>query len=115
MFDRASRFASATGSFANTADRGQSISTPRQSPSLVFCVLMDAIGYFSYAIPILGEFGDLVWAPISAIIFTVSFGGWKGILGGAFNFLEEILPGTDFIPSFTIAWFLKNRKQRNKR
>ena len=75
---------------------------------------MDAIGYFSYAIPILGEFGDIVWAPVSALIFTVSFGGWKGILGGAFNFIEEILPGTDFIPSFTIAWFLKNSRSTVK-
>jgi hypothetical protein len=79
------------------------------SPSLAFCLLMDAAGYLTYAIPVLGEFGDLFWAPISAVIFMISFGGWKGILGGTFNFIEEILPGTDFIPSFTIAWLLKRR------
>ena len=65
---------------------------------------MDAIGYATYAIPLLGELGDLVWAPVSALIFFKVFGGWKGALGGLFNFAEEILPFTDFIPSFTLAW-----------
>lgn len=70
---------------------------------------MDAIGYLTYAIPGIGELGDMVWAPISAIIFALSFGGKKGLVGGLFNFMEEALPGTDFIPSFTIMWFM-NRK-----
>ncbi|MBN8879566.1 MAG: hypothetical protein E6Q24_18615 [Chitinophagaceae bacterium] len=81
------------------------------SPSLIFCLLMDAAGYLTYAIPVFGELGDLFWAPVSALIFSISFGGWKGLLGGAFNFVEEILPGTDFIPSFTLAWVLKNMKR----
>jgi len=69
---------------------------------------MDMIGYLTYTIPVLGELGDILWAPVSALIFSISFGGWKGVFGGFFNFLEEILPGTDFIPSFTLAWMLKN-------
>lgn len=82
-----------------------------RSPSLGFCLLMDAVGYFTYTVPVLGEVGDILWAPVSAVIFTISFGGWKGMLGGMFNFMEEILPGTDFIPSFTIAWFLRNMRK----
>jgi len=78
----------------------------KKQPSLVFCLLMDLIGYTTYLIPGLGEFGDIIWAPISGIIFFITFGGWKGAMGGVFNFIEEILPGTDFIPSFTIMWFL---------
>jgi len=85
----------------------------RRKPSLVFCVMMDLIGYFSYAVPFLGEFADLVWAPISAVIFFFTFGGWKGALGGIGNFIEEILPGTDFIPSFTIMWFIQQGQQRS--
>jgi hypothetical protein len=77
------------------------------SNSLIFCVLMDIIGYATYTIPFLGEFGDIIWAPISALIFYKTFGGWKGAFGGIFNFIEEALPFTDFIPSFTIMWFLK--------
>jgi hypothetical protein len=68
---------------------------------------MDIIGYATYSIPFLGEFGDIIWAPISALIFYKTFGGWKGAFGGIFNFIEEALPFTDFIPSFTIMWFLK--------
>ena len=73
-------------------------------PSLAFCILMDVLGYATYAIPGLGELGDIIWAPISAWIFYKSFGGWKGAFGGLFNFVEELLPGTDFIPTFTITW-----------
>jgi len=27
--------------------------------------------------------------------------------------MEEILPGTDFIPSFTIMWFIQNMQKKN--
>ena len=76
----------------------------RKPVSLWFCILMDLIGYASYAIPVLGEFSDIIWAPISAIIFFICFRGWKGAFGGIFNFFEELMPGLDFIPTFTIAW-----------
>ena len=76
----------------------------RQPPSLVLCILMDAIGYLSFAIPALGEFSDIIWAPVSGFIFYKMFGGWRGTFGGIFNFVEEILPFTDFIPSFSIMW-----------
>jgi len=79
--------------------------------SLVFCVLMDIIGYATYAIPVFGEFGDIIWAPISALVFYRTFGGWKGAFGGLFNFVEEIMPGLDFIPSFTIMWFMQRLKK----
>ena len=81
-----------------------------KQPSLALCIVMDVLGYATYAIPGLGELGDIVFAPVSAIIFYVMFGSWKGAL---FNFTEEILPGTDFIPSFTIMWcwrYFSNKK-----
>lgn len=86
----------------------------KQPPSLFVCILMDILGYATYAIPFLGEFGDVLWAPISSIIFFMMFGGWKGALGGAFNFVEEILPFTDFIPTFTLTWFFKYGRSGNK-
>jgi hypothetical protein len=85
----------------------------KKQPSLLFCILMDIIGYATYAVPFLGEIGDVLWAPVSSLIFMITFGGWKGALGGVGNFIEEILPGTDFIPSFTIMWFLQNMQKRN--
>ena len=85
------------------------MSTVKKSPSLIFCIIMDAIGYLSFTIPGVGEFADIIWAPISAAIFAKTFGGAKGVFGGIFNFFEEILPGTDVIPSFTIMWILTNK------
>jgi len=35
------------------------------------------------------------------------FGKKFGVMGGIFSFLEEISPGLDFIPTFTIAWFIR--------
>ena len=75
---------------------------------------MDLIGCSSFLIPGLGELIDVVWAPVSASIFLMTFGK-KAAFGAAFNFVEELLPGTDFIPTFTIAWFaryLSSRKQQ---
>ena len=86
----------------------------KRQPSLIFCILMDFVGYATYAIPGLGEFADILWAPISSIIFMKTFGGLKGVLGGFGNFIEELLPGTDFIPSFTIMWFIQNMQKKNK-
>jgi len=85
----------------------------KKQPSLIFCILMDLVGYATYAVPFLGEMGDIIWAPVSSIIFMSTFGGWKGALGGIGNFIEEFLPGTDFIPSFTIMWFIQNMQKKN--
>ena len=87
---------------------------PISQPSLLICILMDIIGYATYAVPGFGELGDILWAPVSAIIFYRMFGGWKGAFGGLFNFVEEILPGLDFIPSFTIMWVWQRAKQPKK-
>ena len=83
----------------------------KTTPSLVFCIAMDLVGYASYALPVLGEFADVIWAPVSAFIFYKTFGGKVGLFGGVLNFIEEIAPGLDFIPSFTIAWFVQRSKQ----
>ncbi|MCY7421368.1 MAG: hypothetical protein LH478_06440 [Chitinophagaceae bacterium] len=79
----------------------------KASPSLALCIVMDAIGYLSFGIPFLGEFSDIIWAPLSAYIFYKSFGGKIGSFGALFNFAEEILPFTDFIPTFTITWIYR--------
>lgn len=89
------------------------VETQKPMPSLVLCLLMDFIGYASYAVPFFGEFLDLLWAPVSAIIFWRMFGFRKGFFGGVFSFLEELTPGLDFIPTFTINWVLLYFK-RNK-
>lgn len=69
---------------------------------------MDFLGYLSFSIPVFGELIDIVWAPFSAIVFYKLFGGKKGAIGAVFNFIEELLPGFDFIPSFSIMYLLQN-------
>lgn len=86
--------------------------TPKPMPSLLACLLFDFIGYASYAVPFFGEFLDVLWAPVSAIIFWKLFGFRRGFFGGVFSFIEELMPGLDFIPTFTISWLLLYFKRK---
>jgi hypothetical protein len=79
-------------------------------PDIFICILLDLAGMASYFIPAMGEFADVVWAPISGLLFFKLFGGRFGLIGGVLNFLEEIIPFTDIIPSFTIAWFIRKKE-----
>ncbi|CAN0432348.1 unnamed protein product [Ascophyllum nodosum] len=72
---------------------------------LAISVLIDLIGMSSYTVPGLGELSDLGWAPISSALVLYLYG--NSIFAGL-AFVEEILPGLDFIPTATIAWFLTN-------
>ena len=88
----------------------------KQKPTLIACILLDATGYLSYMLPLLGEWTDIVWAPLSAYLFYRMFGGKTGKIGGLFNIAEELLPFTDFIPTFTIGYFYTSfleRKENN--
>lgn len=67
-------------------------------------IFYDAIGMLTTAIPVVGPFLDLAWAPYSAKKMMEMYPGRKGKVMAAINFLEEILPYTDFIPSFTLMW-----------
>jgi hypothetical protein len=89
---------------------------PRQ-PSLMFCIFMDLIGFLtsSYVMPVFGDLADVIWAPVSGLIFFIAFGGWKGALGGIFDMVEELLPGTASLQShaktFKILFHANTRKK----
>lgn len=76
-------------------------------PPLWLCILLDIIGMLSYLIPGMGEWMDTIWAPISAFLFIYLFGSTKGAI---IAFLEEALPFTDIIPTFTITYFIRRNK-----
>ncbi len=78
----------------------------RKLPSLKTCIILDVIGCLSYLVFPLGP----VWAVLSGIIFYFMFGKKFGVLGGIFSFIEELLPGVDLIPTFTIAWFVRKHE-----
>lgn len=67
-------------------------------------LLFDAIGMLSFAIPLIGDFSDIVWAPLAAWLMTRMYKGKIGKGAGIVTFLEEIIPGLDVIPTFTIMW-----------
>ena len=70
-------------------------------------ILFDAIGMLSFTIPFLGEFSDIIWAPISALLVYKMYKGAVGRIGGMVSFFEELIPGLDFIPTFTLTWIYK--------
>ena len=79
-------------------------------PNLTTCIILDLVGMSSYLLPVIGETFDLAWAPVSGVLFYLLFGKKMGVFGGIFSFIEEILPGVDVIPTFTIAWFIRKRE-----
>ncbi|NDV46595.1 hypothetical protein D0T49_06000 [Paludibacter sp. 221] len=84
----------------------------KSKPSLAYCIFMDIAGFATYAIPFFGEWIDVIWAPLSAFIFYASFGGKTGKIGSMINLVEELLPGTDFIPTFTLAYIYQTIKEK---
>ena len=71
---------------------------------LVLGILLDAIGYVSFLIPGIGEFSDIFWAPLSGWLMTKLYKGKLGKIAGFITFVEEVLPGFDVIPTFTLMW-----------
>ena len=72
---------------------------------LALSLIFDTIGFITFI--------DLIWAPVSAYLLTKMYKGQTGKIAGTFSFIEEIVPGLDIIPTFTITWFyvfvLKNK------
>jgi len=72
--------------------------------NLVLGILFDGIGMLSYIIPGVAESIDIIWAPIAGFLMSWMYKGTVGKVAGVFTFLEEIIPFTDVIPSFTLTW-----------
>lgn len=67
-------------------------------------ILYDVIGMSTAFIPVVGPFLDIVWAPFAAKKMSDMYKGNEGKLASIIVFLEEILPFSDFIPTFTLMW-----------
>ncbi|UGU16369.1 hypothetical protein LS482_00530 [Sinomicrobium kalidii] len=72
---------------------------------LVLGLLFDAIGYVSYIFPGFGEFTDILWAPASAWLVSRMYKGQTGKVAAVVSLVEELAPGLDVIPTFTLTWF----------
>lgn len=75
---------------------------------LALGIVFDLIGMITFI--------DILWAPISGYLMSKMYSGRKGKIAGILSFVEEILPGFDVIPSFTIMWLLTYvfRKEEKK-
>lgn len=64
---------------------------------LLLSLVFDAVGMVTFL--------DIIWAPLSGYIMSRMYKGNEGKVAGFISFLEEIIPGLDIIPTFTIMWF----------
>lgn len=82
---------------------------------LIVGVIFDIIGMLSFVVPGVGEFSDVIWAPLASFLIYKMYKGTEGKIGGLVTFVDEILPGVDVIPTFTLMWiyqFLIKKKSK---
>ena len=78
-------------------------------------IILDLIGMSTMFIPFAGMFIDILWAPYAAKQMSEMYEGKKGKIASILVFIEEILPGLDFIPTFTLMWlytFVWNKEEQ---
>ncbi len=63
---------------------------------LIYGLVFDGFGM----IPLL----NFIWAPLSAFLMIKLYKGNVGKIGGMVSFIEEVIPGLNFFPSFTLTW-----------
>ncbi len=71
---------------------------------LVISIILDLIGVLTSSLVIIGDFADIIWAPFTAWMMMRMFKGTAGKIAGIISFIEEIIPGIDIIPTFTLMW-----------
>ena len=76
-------------------------SRSNRTSKLLLGIVFDLIGMFPSIFPPLA----FIWAPLSALILATMYKGKIGKIAGIFDFVEEMVPVVDFIPTFTITWF----------
>lgn len=77
----------------------------RRWVKLGMCIVIDLIGSGQLPVPFLADALDVVWAPVAALCLHALFANPLVTAGG---FAEEILPGTDGIPTASLAWIYEN-------
>jgi len=75
---------------------------------LIWSILFDLLGLISFTVPGIGEYEDVVWAPVAYWLMTRLYPGSIGKISGVITFIEEAFPGTDFIPTFTLTWLYEH-------
>jgi hypothetical protein len=76
----------------------------KRTRNLLLGLLFDGIGMSSLLFPGLGDLLDVIWAPLAGWLMTRMYKGKIGQAAGVVTFVEELVPGLDVIPTFTIMW-----------
>jgi hypothetical protein len=71
-----------------------------KTSKLFLGLCFDALGFVSFVLPVF----DVIWAPLSGYLMSQLYDGKKGKIAGIIVFIEEALPLSDVIPTFTIMW-----------
>lgn len=71
---------------------------------LIKGIMYDLIGMSSLLFPVMGAFMDILWAPYAAKKMGDMYKGNTGRIASLLVFIEELLPITDYIPTFTLMW-----------
>jgi hypothetical protein len=83
---------------------------------LLLGLLFDGVGMLSFVIPFVGEFTDVIWAPVASFLIYKMYKGTEGKIGGLVTFVEEVgFFGTDFLPTFTLTWVYKYLIKKEKK
>ena len=75
-------------------------STFNRTAKLYVGIIFDLIGMTPTIFPPLA----LCWAPLSGFVLATMYSGSTGKIAGILDFVEEMVPGLDFIPTFTLTW-----------
>lgn len=67
-------------------------------------IIYDLVGMATTFLPVLGTVIDLFWAPYAAKKMSDMYSGTSGKVAAVVVFFEELIPGLDFIPTFTLMW-----------
>jgi hypothetical protein len=73
----------------------------------MLCLFFDGVGYLSFVVPLF----DILWAPVSAYLMSKLFEGKQGKIASIIVFIEEALPITDVLPTFTLMWLYTTYKR----
>ena len=78
----------------------------KKTQYLLTSITLDVLGMVTYLIPFLGETGDMIFAPLYGLAIFIMYRKsiFSATIGGFTGTIEELLPGTDVIPTATIMW-----------
>ena len=77
-----------------------------KNKKLILGIVFDTIGMLSFSIPFIGEFSDVVWAPLSGFLMIKMYKGRPGRISGMISFVEEFFLLQILFPLLRLCGFI---------